>query len=75
MDRFEAMGKSLDQFGSALTAMSNFEMDSGYLRMRAPAAVGRVMQSVGMLVYGRPGNEHIFPSRGLMLRAVRLCGG
>jgi len=41
MNRYETMGQSFDRFGSALTAMSNFELDSGYMKIPGAAAVGK----------------------------------
>eukprot|EP00803_Ostreobium_quekettii_P009878 evm.model.scf_3971.1 EVM.evm.TU.scf_3971.1 scf_3971:176-5910(+) len=41
MDRFESVGRALDKFGSEMNALSNFEMDSGYVRIPATAGVGR----------------------------------
>lgn len=41
MYRYESMGQSFERFGTALTSMSNFEMDSGYLKIPGAAAMGK----------------------------------
>ena len=42
MDRFETLGRSFEELGTAITTMSNYDMDAGYVRLSAPAAVGQV---------------------------------
>ncbi|GMH43948.1 hypothetical protein BSKO_11882 [Bryopsis sp. KO-2023] len=49
MDRVDSVGRCYDSFGTAIHNLHNFELDSGYCRMTAPAILGKGSTRSGAL--------------------------